>query len=302
MVRMRSCFCIVVLSGFLLSCATSAQVKKITEPAGKTLDKALKASLLIQPDARPFHVKLQIARSKTDSTEYDAVIEETWVSPTRWNRTVTAKGLSQTTVVNDTGTHIVTSGDYFPRWLRDFVTALFTPVPNADEWNRSIALLEHIELPNGGRSDPCQHAELNLGTPPIQQVNFADVCFKDGLLVLVVSPSYAMEFKDYASYGKLRVARTLVDHPVSGVELIGRVVTLDQGESADPKLFETPIDASDKDPLFTASISASQLALLANGATGLPWPNPTPGKGMFTVWVSLDRNGKVREVRNLNSD
>ena len=285
-----------------IGCLAFAQVKKISEPAGKTLDKALKTSMLIQPDAKPFHIKLQIAQTKSTATTYAATIEETWVSPSQWSRTVVAAGLSQTTVVNETGMHVVTSGDYFPNWLRSFVTALFTPVPDADEWNRLKMPLEHIELPNGAHSNPCMHSEFNLGAAPVQQVNFANVCFKDGLLDFVGAPGYGMEFHDYRSYGRLKIAHTLIDHPMHGVELVGTLVTLEAVQGADPKLFVTPDGAGNKDPLATVSVGTDQLAKLAGGMVTLPWPNPVPGHGMFTVWISLDRNGVVRETHPLNSD
>jgi hypothetical protein len=277
------------------------QVRTITEPAGKTFDKALKSSLLIQPGAKPFHVKLEIAQTKTPSAEYAATIEETWVSPTQWIRTVSAKGLTETTVVNGTGTHYLASGDYFPHWLRSFLTALITEVPNPDQWRSSTQQLTHIELPNGNHSDPCLHAQFMLGTPPVQQVNFSNVCFKDGLLNFFGAPDYAMEFHDTKNFGKLKVARTLVDYPARGLELVGKISVLEEVPSP-PASFDTPAGATDVDPFTLVQVSTQQLHDLAGEAINPHWPTPIPGQGMFTVWVSLDKSGTVREVHTLNTD
>ncbi len=272
-------------------------------PPGKTLDKALQASVLGQAGAAPFHVKLEVTQTKGDRGKFESSVEETWASPTRWTRTVRADGLTQTLVMNDTGLHFVTEGDYFPMWLRSFVTGLFTPVPNVDEWNKSNAPLEHIEMANGVKSNPCQHSEFNLGEAPVQQINFANVCFReDGLLDFTGRPGYGMEFHDYKGFGHLKVARTLIDHPNHGVELVGKVVVLESVPSPAATMFETPASASSADPLRSVHVSTGQLSRMAGGRIAFKWPNPIPGRGMFTVWVCVDRDGKVREVHPLNSD
>lgn len=287
-----------------LSCGlASAQAKKIYAPAGKTLDNALKKLLLVQPGAQSFHVLLKIAQTKGEVGAYAATVEETWLSNTRWRRTVSAENLVQTTVMNGSGLHYATSGDYFPLWLRSFVTALLTPVPNAEEWNRSKEPLEHMELGGGVHSDSCLHGEAVIGIAPAQQVNFSNVCFRpDGLLDYVSAPDYGMEFHDYGNFGKLRVARTLIDNPVHGVQVTGKVATLELAPTSDSTSFETPEGSVAKDPLASVSVRQDQLERLAGGPVSLQWPDPIPGHGMFTVWVSVDRTGQVREVHNLNSD
>jgi len=303
MARMR--FPALISASCLALCAVaSAQLKfqRIEEPLGDKLDKALKTSALIQPGAKPFHVKLEISAAKGDAATYAATVEETWISPTQWSRSVMAKGLSQTTVMNSSGVHIATSGDYYPRWLRSFVTGLFSPVPDADVWDQAKPTVDHIELPNGGHSDPCAQLEFNLGKAPLEQVNFAHVCFKDGLLQMAQSPAYTVDFSNYAAFGHLKVARTLGVEVMSGVNLLGKVVILEPVQTVDPKMFETPEGATDNDPLRTVSVTTDQLMKLAGGPVDLPWPSTFPGQGMFTVWVVLDRNGVIREAQSLNSD
>jgi len=277
------------------------QIKKVSEPSGKTLDNALKASALVQPDTKPFAITLKITQAKSETSDYDATVEETWISPTQWVRTVKAKDLSQTIVTNSTGTHVVTTGDYFPGWLRSFITALVNPVPDADTWDKLRIPLTHIELPNGGGSNPCMRQEFNLGAAPVLQINFRNVCFKEGLLEMVQSEDYSMGFSNYQKFGKLKVPRTLSESR-GRISLIGSVVRLELAESADPALFASPPEAVDKDPLATYTVGTEQLTKLAGGTITLPWPNPIPGHGMFTVWVSIDRHGVVREVHTLNTD
>jgi hypothetical protein len=198
----------------------------------------------------------------------------------------------------------VTQGDYFPKWMRDFVTGLFTPVPDPNRWNLSKAPLEHIELPNGTKSSPCQHAEFELGDPPLQQVNFATNCFQpsDGLLEMAQSPNYTIQFKNYASFGKLKIARQLLEEPGNRVHLTGRITVLEEAKGVSEQAFDTPANAVGTNPLSFALLSTTELLSLAGGIPELPWPNPIPGHGMFTVWVCLDPHGIVRETHSLNSD
>jgi len=302
MFAMRPRHFLILLCSVLFSLPLQAQlqVKKVSEPFGKTLDKALKESLLIQPGAKPFHIKLMISQSKNSDTTYSAWIEEIWVSPTQWMRSIVGTDVKETIVVNATGTHYASAGDYFPAWLRNFVTGLFNPVPNVDEWNRTKPPVEHMETPRGN-SYPCIHSEFFFGVLPVQQINFANVCFKDDLLESVQGSDYHMEFKDYASFGKLKIPLTLTNHPSRGVELIGKIVTLEPSK-ADTTAFATPPGAQDKDPFPIATLRAEQLTTLAGGSISLPWPTPIPGRGMFTSWVVLDTTGTIREVHTLNTD
>jgi len=290
----------------VLSCSGHAQlkIKKVSEPARNTLQKALRESTLEQGGTKPFHVRLEISQTKGKPGDYTATVEETWVSSGRWIRTIRAQDVSQTTVMNESGLHIVTQGDYFPMWLRSFVTALFTPVPDPNRWNLSKAPIEYIELPNGTRSNPCQHAEFNLGEPPLEQVNFANDCFRpsDDLLEMIQSPNYTIGFGNYAPFGKLKITRQLSNEPASGVELIGRITLLEEAKGVATETFDTPANALAANPLASELLSTPALLALAGGLPNLPWPNPIPGHGMFTAWVSIDRNGKVREAHSLNSD
>lgn len=276
-------------------------VKKFSEPSGKTLDKALKESLLVQPGAKPFHIKLLIGQSKTSDSAFSASIEETWLSPTQWARTVRSASVSEMIVVNSTGTHFVVQGDYFPVWLHNFITALFAPVSDVEGWDKLGAPLTHIEMSNGGHSSPCMHSEFFFGIAPVQQINFATVCFKDGLLESSQAPGYFMAFKDYVGFGKLKVPLTLSNGAAPSLEIVGKVVTLESSK-ADASAFATPAGARDNDPFSVSTLDTAQLAALAGGSISLPWPTTTPGSGMFTSWVSLDSSGTIREAQSLNSD
>jgi len=296
-------FLSIVVVLLLASSISSAQIQKFSEPLGNKLDYALKDSKLIQPGANPFHVRLEIKQIKGPAGNYDATVEETWVSPKLWTRTVTAKGLSQTIVVNESGTHYVTIGDYFPNWLREFVMGLTDPVPNADYWDKAQPHINHIEMAGKVIAGPEMRGEMMLGVAPTQQVNFLDVSFQpDGLVKMSLMPGDTVSFGDYQPFGKLRVARGMGVSVFRNIQLDGKVVALDEVKAPDQKLFATPEGATDRDPLTNVNVSSAGMLRLSVGGLQLKWPAQIPGSGMFTVWVNLDKTGIVREAKALNSD
>jgi hypothetical protein len=85
-------------------------------------------SQITLPGSTPFHLKAAIVETTNPTSEYRAQIEEYWVSPEKWRRTIDSPSFSQTTIVNGDKVSEKDTGDYFPWWLNDFVTAIFDPL------------------------------------------------------------------------------------------------------------------------------------------------------------------------------
>ena len=245
----------------LMGTGLTAQMRTVTTPAEKTLEKALQNQVLGQDDGQPFHVVLEIAEAKGTDADYTATIEETWLAKDHWVRRVRAQGLEQTTIANQTGLHYVTSGVYFPLWLHAFVMGVFSPVGDVAQWTRRSDKLEWKELGNGAKTSPCIHHEFWMGAET-KQINFANLCFNsDGLFEMVQEPEFAVEFSDYAKFGQLDVARVLsVD--VGRMTLIGKMTALETPAS-DVQALEVPAHATDADPVRFLSISTKELEMLA---------------------------------------
>jgi hypothetical protein len=63
------------------------------------------------PGSKPFRLKAEIVETTNPKSEYQAKVEEYWVSPEKWRRSIEAPGFTQTLIVNgdqvsekDTGT------------------------------------------------------------------------------------------------------------------------------------------------------------------------------------------------------
>jgi hypothetical protein len=276
-------------------------MRTVTIPAGKVLQNALKKQVLGQEDGQPFHVVLEIAPAKGTNAEYTATIEETWLAKDRWVRTVRAQGLEQTVIANESGLHYVTSGVYFPLWLHAFAMGMFSPVPDISQWVRGSETIEQKVLPNGVKTTPCIHHEFMLGAKT-KQINFANLCFNsDGLLEMVQGPEFAVDFSDYAKFGKLKVARALSVEPGTRATLIGKVTVLET-PAAGARVPDVPANATDKDPMRFLQIPTEQLEKLAGDEASPKWPAQIPWTGQFTLWVAVDRTGKVRQVETRNTD
>src|SRR5271157_3904641 len=122
----KSCvvFALVCLAPFL----ATAQVKRTSIPIGDAVSKALEKSLITGEGDRPFHIRISVSEPENRQSPYQGAIEEWWISKDQWRREVTGKdGMHQTIVVANGSQTEKDEGDYFPRWLRSFVTAAFDP-------------------------------------------------------------------------------------------------------------------------------------------------------------------------------
>lgn len=284
----------------------SGQIKRASIPMGDALTKALAKSCLTGKDAAPFHVRVIVSEPENPDSPYQGTIEEWWLSPNQWRREVTAKdGMKQTIVVVDGKKTERDEGDYFPLWLRSFVTALTDPVPNAAAWSASGASIEQLTMPNGLKSDACARAQSKIGSGDGATDAFSVVCF-DGKekLQSIVGPRYSMEFQDYRNFGKKDVATKLVDDPEPGTTLVGEIVQLeDESKAGDSQTLFTPLSTNDN-KFISAAVSPEQMAKLTAGNPPIKWPSVRSGnvKGRLAMYISADAEGNVREAWPLNSD
>jgi TonB family protein len=302
--RLQTCFVSAVLLLTVRVCF-GQRVTETSVPLGKELDHALEQSALTGENAKPFHLKVHLFESTNPPSPYRAEIEEYWVSPQQWRRSIDTPEFKQTLIMNGDQITEQNTGDYYPLWLKSFITGIFDPVPNADQWNKLDAKISQITLPSGQHSDACARMKFKVGSDTVNNDAFANVCFDGaGLLKFVGSPSYSMEFHDYQRFGKKMVARRYQDDPEPGTELVANVVLLEELKKPDGTLFAIGQPTAPEQRLQSVVVSQATIEQAAEGQPTLAWPPVQSGKttGLLSMYVSVDRQGRVREAYPLNSD
>jgi len=291
---------------FVSSLCLGQGIKETSTPLGNALTHALELSSLTGANAVPFHLKVHVFESTNPPSEYRGEIEEYWVSPQQWRRSIDSPGFKQTLIVNGDQVSEQNTGDYYPLWLRRFITGIFDPVPNADQWNKLDAKIRQITLPNGQRSTACARVQLKYGADAAKSDIFGNVCFDDkGLLTLATWIGYGMEFHDYERFGKKKmIARRYQEDPESGTEIVANVVLLEELKKPDPSLFEITQAVSPAQRLESVEVSQSTIEQAAQGQPSIAWPATKGGKttGLVGVYISVDRDGRVREAYPLTAD
>jgi hypothetical protein len=280
------------LSAIVLVCLTSAAWARDTDKLSlsEAADAAVQQSKLTLPGSSPFHLKVSIVETTDKSSDYQATIEEFWVSPTKWRRTIDSPEFSQTLIVNGDMTFEKDSEDYFPLWLNQFVTAIFDPLPMLDSIKK---LNSQIARPHGSaNSTSC--ADLH------GRVDRWTFCFEGshGLLASVFTKGYGAEFKEYKKFGNKLVARKIVQYPEPGVTVEADTIQLTPLTQPDENMFAVEQPTPVEQRIQTIKIDENEFRRLSLTNTDIAWPpvGGEPATGGCAVYVSADRSGHVREA------
>jgi hypothetical protein len=289
--------------------------KEKSLPNEEAIERGLKLCALTQGE-RPFHLILEIAPPPNTSGEVRAQVEIFWLNPITYRTVIHSRSFNQIRIVNGNVVEEHDTGDFYPRWIQNFVDAIFEPVPKS-------ATLRKIpgKIPIGRESHACisnsAHPELD------DDVSSAQVCFEDSDPKIASGREFGryVSFDDFAPFGAQQIARTLVDDLPTNVLVSGRITRLEPLANSDYGLLKamefTPADKQIRTALASKSDAIARLdstpvrpnyrsnhrtyRTVSSHATGLaraPATDPAipPLTGPATVYVRTDRSGKVREA------
>jgi len=251
-------------------------------------------SQITLPGSPPFHLKAEIVETTNPFSQYRGQIEEYWVSPEKWRRTIESPSFSQTMVVNGDKILEKDTGDYFPWWLNDFVTAIFDPLgpivgPSPPQLGKNAAAPHDPRVPS---------ACPNVDGPTDRILLCFD--FQRDLLTTVVSlkSGYDAEFKDFKGFAKKQVPHRITSEPESGTKIEAVISQLDELREPDEQMFAIEQSTPPQDRITRALIDQKAFRELSLTGTTIDWPlvGGPPLTGNCTVYVSADRSGHVREV------
>ena len=276
-----------------------------TDQPDSALERAARLSSLTGHGAQPFHLKLAVSEPANPKSPYSATIEEYWKSSKDWYRSISSPDFKQVVVVRDGQRTEQNIGGYYPLWLRSFVIAATDPLEDSSFWEKISAKVVLGTSPDGHPSSTCARAQFKIGTAALSNDAFAVICFNgDGTLSSVVRPGYDMEFHDAHAFGKKRIAFRYVDDPEPGTELVGKVELLDKIEPSDniPDLPQP--SAQTLGQLKNIPIGQETFEKLLKSPINIVWPHVHSGNtaGKLSMYVSVDRDGQIREAYPLNSD
>src|SRR6266404_2385146 len=147
--------------------------------------KAIERSQITLPGSHPFFLKAKVLEATNpENTNYNAEIEEYWIAPDKWRRTVKTLDFSQTLIVDGGKTNEQLTGDYYPNWLRTIVLAIFDPGNPL----QGLDLSRSSDNPVIGGTEVCRRFTYMAGMAPISNKVFSSYCFEGGLIESVGAP------------------------------------------------------------------------------------------------------------------
>jgi hypothetical protein len=252
-------------------------------------DHAMQQSQITLPGGKPFHLKATIAETGSPNSDYKATVEEYWVSPTKWRRTISSPDFSQTLVISGESVFEEDTGDYYPVWLNHFISAIFDPLPMLDQLRQAGVRTSKRELAAG---------ETGCTDLPMRVDRWV-LCFtgKKALLSSVFTKGYAAEFKDFKAFGDKQVPRLIEDTPEPGTTIDARINELTELKQLDETLFVVEHSTQPKDRIKSVHVDQDTFIKLALTNTEITWPpqGGGPTTGGCAVYVGADRAGNVRE-------
>lgn len=301
----------------LVSTLSLARDNSKPKNVGEGVEQAAKRSQLTLPGSKPFHLKATIAELDSPDSDYKAEVEMYWVAPDRWRRILKSPDFSQTMVIDGEKVFEQNQGDYFPWWLNDFVTAMFqlapeqirqlkTPLPDLEAMQKEFSKklppgLAGLRMDTGTQ---CVRGQEDAGIAPVHNTIFTNVCFQNpGSLQSVISPGFVANFSDFQNFGGKSIARKISMEPEPGTKIEARVTELSELNHPDPALFVAQ-SAEGQEHIVRASISESAARAALQSNPQIEWLPVRDGKtsGTLSIFISIDREGHVRETRPLNSD
>jgi hypothetical protein len=265
--------------------------------ADTALSRALKTSALTE-EGKPFHAVLVIGNAKSP---YSGRLEVWWTAKEKYKTIITSPTFAQTKIVNGADVMETDSGDYYPRWLENFVDAILDPIPmigNFKGRGGSVMLGSKI-------SRSClQRDDRPGGITDV--MTWGIICFGGSKphLQSVLTMNYGIEFGDWKSFDEKEIPRTYKSDVLDYQEVVAHLTTLEELRDAPEELFaiKTPTPADQQ--IRTAFISTQKEESLVENAPKIDWPTVHEGKtdGHMIVYVRTDRTGQVRETAKHNSD
>ena len=265
--------------------------------ADVALDRALKTSSLTK-DGEPFHAVVEIGKP---GEKYSGRVEVWWAAPNVYKSVISSPKFSQQKIVNGEKVWEKDEGDYYPRWLENFVLAVLDPIPTEKNFQgRGGAVILGDRITRS-----CLQRDDRPGGIT-DQMTWGDVCFtgSEPKLLSVLATNLDIHFDDWKGFGKKKIARTITTDVEGYEQVVGRITTLEELKNPDPAMFEVKEATPPEQRIATKYVSTLTEESMVEVKPDIQWPTVREGKtdGYMIVYARTDRTGQVRETSKHNSD
>jgi hypothetical protein len=267
--------------------------------ADEALDKAVKNNVLTSGGS-PFHAILEITEIKDADPAFKGRVELFWDGTQKYRRVLDSPNFGETLIVNGDQVMETNRGDFYPNWLRNFVTALIDSMPRLKDLRG-----RQDKIAIGSKSYSCVRRDDKPGGIT-DQMTWAQVCFSgdEPQLQFAIDFTYNMEFHDFKRFEKKQIARTYIIGTGDHARVQGLLKTLEKWEPDEALLAVTTPTAPSDRILTTLVSTVTEESMLESAPKDVAWPEVRSGKteGYMIVQATTDRTGQVRETSKHNSD
>jgi len=315
-----------------LGCAISAlcgcSLQELVKPQPETvaddvaIDRAMRLSSLTESE-QPFHLVLEISPPEhriTDplpqapgESDMRARVELFWLNRVTYRIVIRSKTFSQIRIVNGRVVEEHDIGNFYPRWIQNFVDAILDPAPKA-------AILRKIPgtIPIGENVHACldtsalansASADAASSNAALDEQSVARVCFRDSDPRIASGMDFTryVAFDDFAPFGQQQIARTLINDLPANMLLRGSITRLEPLPQSDYRILKAREFTLPAKQIQTALVSLSTaVSMLETPLSKLP-PGKTASSASAagistTIYIRTDRTGKVREAYRNSAD
>jgi hypothetical protein len=277
----------------------AAQTAPPAISVGEAIDHTIRTSSLIDR-GKPFHAVLTTSNPNNAASAYNATVEVFWNNKKSYRTVITSPTFSQTRIVQGDAIEEHNTGDFYPPWLQNYVTALLNPLhlPNAfQNATGQIFLGEHMR-------SCIRHEDKPGGIT--NDLTYASICFAGNQphLDSMTDFTYSMSFSDYQPFEKKQIPRAYEGEMDGRDPIIGRFTTLEPLANPNPAIFTITTTTPPAERIETTPVSTLQEESMLEHADNSPWPPVRDGKaeGYMIVYAVTDRTGQVRSAHKYNSD
>lgn len=264
------------------------------------LDQALKTFSLTF-EGKPFHAVMEI---ETAGEPYSGRIEVWWVNASKYRLAVTSPKFSQVKTVNGDQVQEKNDGDYYPRWLENFVLAILDPLPMA----KNLRGRDDVGAPRAEPTEGSEYCFIRDGRHGdiTDEMSFGQVCFwgLERHIDRAYGFNYTMIFSNWKKFGAKQVPRAYRTNVLDEDPVVGRLTLLEELKQPDEAMFTVHSSTPANDRISITPVSTQQGENLIEKVPEIQWPPVREGntQGFITVYVRTDRTGQVREASKRNAD